>query len=323
MINIMEKIDLLDKKIMYELDLDARISASQLGRKLRKSKETINFRINRLINSGYLKGFYTIFNTSALGWFYVKFYFKFKNITSSKEKQLYDHLSKQNHIAYLGSVEGKYDCIILIMVRSYADLLGFQDAFMKKYGEFIQEKDTVTFLTTHRLNERFLFEGKEKKDWCYPMGLGNYILDKLDKDILNLISTNARMSLIDIAKKVNTDPKVVNYHLRKLEKDKIILAYVSSPNFDNLGKSFFQINISLKDPTQRLAITDFFDNTNKCLYAIELIGKYDLLVELHLDNMAELKIVLDLFREKFVNIYNDYDVLTISKEYVVVWSPFS
>ncbi|MBU0907166.1 MAG: Lrp/AsnC family transcriptional regulator [Nanoarchaeota archaeon] len=318
----MEDLDLLDKKIMYELDIDARMPASQLAKKLRKSKETINFRINRLIKSDYLKGFYTVFNTSALGWFYVKFYFKFRSITPLKEKELFEYISKQNHIAYLGSVEGKYDCILLVMVKNYADLSEFQDRFMKKYGSFIREKDIVTFLTTHRLNERFLFEGNEKKDWSYPIKLENYTLDKLDKKILKEISTNARTPIVEIASRLETDPKVINYRLKKLEKDRIILAYVTAPNFDKLGKSFFQVNISLEDPTQRPTVIEFFNNTNKCLYAIEIMGKYDLLVELHLDGTAELKSLLDSFREKFVNVYSDYDVLTVSKEHVVVWSPF-
>ncbi|MCK4590016.1 MAG: Lrp/AsnC family transcriptional regulator [Nanoarchaeota archaeon] len=315
--------DLLDKKIMYQLDLNARITASQLAKKLKKSKETINFRINRLIQNKYLKGFYTVFNTSKVGWHYIKFYIKFKNITPEKEKELFDYVSKQLHIAYLASVEGPYDCMILVMVKSTLDMIKFQDNFMKLYGEYIQEKDLVTFLSTHRLNERFLYEGKEKKDWYYPFELGNYKLDKTNKKILDIISTNARMSLIDIAKKINVDHKVVKYRLKKLEKDKIIFAYVTSPNFEKLGLSFFQINISLKDPTVRKQVIQFFNNTNKCLFAMELLGKYDILVEMHVEDHKELKKIIDRFRKQFVNKYNNYDTSTITKEYVMIWSPFA
>ena len=319
----MEKLDLLDKKIMYELDLNARITASQLAKKLKKSKETINFRINRLIKNNYIKGFYTVFNTSKVGWYYIKFYIKFKNITPEKEKELFDYVSKQPHIAYLASVEGPYDCMILVMVKSALDMVKFQDNFMKLYGEYIQKKDLVTFLSTHRLNQRFLYEGKEKKDWHYPFELGDYKLDKTNKKILDIISTNARLPLIDMAKKIGVDHKVVKYRLKKLEKDKIIFAYVTSPNFDRLGLSFFQINISLRDPTIRKQVIQFFNNTNKCLFAMELLGKYDILTEIHVKDNKELKKIIDDFRIKFVNKYNDYDVSAITKEYVMVWSPFA
>ena len=45
----MKDLDLLDKKILYKLDLNARISVTKLAKELKKGKETINFRLNRLI----------------------------------------------------------------------------------------------------------------------------------------------------------------------------------------------------------------------------------------------------------------------------------
>ncbi|MEK6942514.1 MAG: Lrp/AsnC family transcriptional regulator [Nanoarchaeota archaeon] len=319
----MENLDLLDKKIMCSLDLNARISASQLAKKLNKSKETVNFRINRLIKNKVIKDFYTVFNTSKLGWYYVKFYIKFKNITPQKEQELFEYVSRQEHIAYLASIEGNYDCFILVMGKSSVDIINFQDNFMELYGEYIQEKDLVTFLTTHRINQRFLYEGKENKDWVYPIKLGNYELDGIEKQILAALSKNSRMPLIEIADKLKIDHKVVKYRLKKLEKDNIILAYVTSPNFDKLGLTFFQINISLKDSSAKKEIIRFFNSTNKCLFAIELLGKYDVLAEIHVSGSEELKKITDEFRIRFINQYNDYDVSTITKEYVMVWSPFS
>ncbi len=318
----MDKLDLLDRKIMYELDLNARIPASKLAKKLRKSKETVNFRINRLLKEGYLRGFYTVFNTSKIGKYYTKYYLKFQNLTPEKEREIFDYLNTQDHVAYLANTEGYYNCMLLIMVSSSAEMCGFYDAFMKKYGEFVQQKDLVTFLSTHRLNNRFIYEGSERKDWSYPMELGKYELDEIDKKILKVITNQARMSLIEISKEIGVDAKVVKYHLQKLEKDKIILAYVTSIGFDKLNLNFFQINISLKDPTLRKKVLHFFESTGKGLFAIELLGKYDILVELHLENHEGLKKIMDSFREHFVGIYTDYDISTINKEYLMVWGPF-
>lgn len=317
-----EGLDLLDKRISYELDLNSRISARQLAKKLRKSKETINFRINRLLKNKYIKGFYSIFNTSKLGYYYVKFYIKFKNIPPQKEKELYEYVSKKEKIAYLASVEGKYDCFILLMVKNFNEVSFFQDDFMKFYGEFIQDKDIIIFLNTHRFNSRFLHEGNEKKDWNYDFKLENYELDDIDKAILKIISTNSRISLIEIAERLKIDQKVVKYRIKKLEKESIIFSYVTSPNFDKLGLSFFQVNISLKNSNSRKKIIKFFEETNKCLFAMELIGKYDLLVELHLKDNDKLKNIINDFREKFIQDYSDYDISTINREHVMVWSPF-
>jgi Lrp/AsnC family leucine-responsive transcriptional regulator len=145
----------------------------------------------------------------------------------------------------------------------------------------------------------------------------------MDRRILELLSTDARISLSEIAKKTSSDPNVVKYRMRRLEKDGIILAYVTSPNFAKLGLQFIQINISLRDPTVKDAIIGYFNSTDKCLFAIELLGKYDLLAEIHVKNNDELREIIDGFRKKFVRQYNDYDVHTINREYTMVWGPFS
>ena len=319
---IMAGLDGFDRRLLYELDLDARAPVSRLARRLRKSKETVNFRLNRLLKEHYVKGFYTVFNTSKLGWYYYKFYLKFKNITPRKESELFEYVRAKPRIAYLGSLEGYYDCIILLAVRNARDIVDFFYPFMKKFGEYIQTKDTTIFLSTHRLNQRFLHAGSEKRDWHYPVRLENYEVDESDRKILQAITNNARLAIVEIAQKTGLDPKVVRYRMKKLEKDGIILAYVTAPNFEKLGLEFFQVNISMKNPEKTREVLAYFDSTNACLFALEMVGRYDLAVELHLENGEQLKKIIDGFREKFVESYNDYDVSTINKEYLMVQGPF-
>ena len=56
----------------------------------------------------------------------------------------------------------------------------------------------------------------------------------------------------------------------------------------------------------------------KSFFAIELLGKYDLTIEVHVKNNKELRQIIGGSRTKFVDTYNDYDVSVINKEYVVV-----
>ncbi|MFA6214755.1 MAG: Lrp/AsnC family transcriptional regulator [Candidatus Micrarchaeia archaeon] len=319
----MAGLDLLDRRIMHELDLDARISASRLARKVRKSKETVNFRLRRLLREGYLKGFYTVFNTSLLGWFYVKHYIKFKDTTPKKEAEIFDYLRMQPNVSYLASVEGRYDCLLLVIVPQMARADSFLSAFMEKYGGFVQAKDMTVLLSTHRLNAKFLFAGKESRDWHYEYELGGYSPDAMERRLLAELSSNARIPLLELAKKCGISPTAAAYRLRKLEQGKVILAYVSEPNFSKLGLRFAQVNITLRDPAIRKRMIAYFDATNRCLFAIEMMGKYDILAEVHVQSGHELQGIIDGFREKFVGKYVDYDICTITREYLVVWGPFA
>ena len=318
----MLELDTLDKKLMWALDLDARAPATQLARQLKQSKETINFRIKRLLERGALKGFYTAFNTSKLGWFYYKLYLKFRNTTPQKEQEIITYITRQEHVAYLASMEGRYDCVLLVMARSAAGLRDFLHPFMKKYGDFVQGHDLVTLLSVHRLNNKFLYDGGKNADWNYEAELGDYRLDDIDSRIVRAIASHARKPITDIAKEAGVEPAVARYRLRRLERDHIILAYVSAPGFDCLGLRFVQLNISLKDPTASRSIISYFEMTNRCLFAIELIGQYDLTIEVHVRDDPELRVILDGFRERFAQALNDCDVSTITREHVVVWGPF-
>ena len=316
-------LDLLDRKIMHELDLDARASASQIARRLRKSKETVNFRINRLVSEGYIKAFYSIFNTSLLGWTYYKLYVKFKDMTPAQEGEFFEYVSAQPHVAYLARLEGYYDCVFLVMAKSISQMSRFMAPFMKKYGDYISQKDLVTFITAHRFNQKFLFAGNRREDWTYSPELGSYPLDSVDKKLLSALSNDARASLLELSKKIGVDSGTVQYRMQKLKRDNVILAFVSAPDFDKLGLQFIQINISMKDPTAIKQAISYFDSTNRCLYAGELLGKFDIMIEIHVESGAQLREILDKFREKFVGKYSDYDVSTVTHEYVVIWSPIS
>ena len=71
----MVELDLLDKKILFELDLDSRLPVTQLAKKVRASKETVNFRLKKLVDNGYIKNFITTIYTSHLNQFYYKLFY--------------------------------------------------------------------------------------------------------------------------------------------------------------------------------------------------------------------------------------------------------
>ena len=140
---------------------------------------------------------------------------------------------------------------------------------------------------------------------------------------MQILSTEARMSLIDLGKRIKVDPKVIKYRIKKLEKEGILIAYTSAPNFDKLKLQFIQLNFSLKNLKTIPSIIEFFDRTNKCLFALELLGKYDLTIEIHVENDRILRQILENFKKQFVDQYNDYDVFNIYKEHVVTWLPYT
>jgi len=314
--------DLLDKKIMYELDKDARISATEIGKLYRVSKETVNYRIKKLQEEGYLKGFYAVFDITKLRHFYYKGFIKYHNTTPTIEKELLDFIANYPKCAWLGGCEGRYDLIFLMMVRDAGDFKQFQIELMSRFGDYILEKEICRIIGAYRLNEKFLYPGETFIVKFDQTKITDTKIDDIDMEIMKILGTEARISLVELGKKINQDPKVIKYRMKRLEDEKVTGMYTSAPNFDKLGLEFLQLNFCVKDLNEIQNMINYFDATNKCLYAVELIGKYDLTIEIHVENDKVLRKIIDGFKEKFVNKYYSYDVFPVYKEYVVNWLPF-
>jgi Lrp/AsnC family leucine-responsive transcriptional regulator len=56
----MIKLDLKDRKILYELDLDARQPLTRIGKKVGLSKDVVSYRMKKLQDEGIIKNYYTV-----------------------------------------------------------------------------------------------------------------------------------------------------------------------------------------------------------------------------------------------------------------------
>ena len=62
-----ELIDERDRKILKELEEDARQTDSAIAKKIHLSKQVTNYRIQKMIESGVISNFYTVVNVGNLG----------------------------------------------------------------------------------------------------------------------------------------------------------------------------------------------------------------------------------------------------------------
>jgi len=81
----MMNIDLKDRKILYELDLNCRQSNAQIGKKVGLKRDMVAYRIKRLEQSGIIKNFWTAINTFKLGYLVFRIYINFQYVNSNIE----------------------------------------------------------------------------------------------------------------------------------------------------------------------------------------------------------------------------------------------
>ena len=81
-------LDLKDRKILYELDVNARQSASGIGKKVGLIKQVVTYRINKLLDIGIIQKFYTILDTSKLGLTTYKIFLRLQKTNVTKQNDI-------------------------------------------------------------------------------------------------------------------------------------------------------------------------------------------------------------------------------------------
>ncbi|MCR4335813.1 MAG: Lrp/AsnC family transcriptional regulator, partial [archaeon] len=73
-------LDLLDRKILYELDIDSRQPLAELAKKVGKSRNVVEYRINKLQKDGVIKNFVTLLDAGRLGLTIWNVYLELQNL---------------------------------------------------------------------------------------------------------------------------------------------------------------------------------------------------------------------------------------------------
>ena len=114
----MEKLDVKDRKILYELDINSRQSFTQLSKKVGLHKDVVAYRVKKLEEKGIIKNFSTEINIYKLGYSGVKFYLTYQNIRPEIKQEIIDYLIKNPYTQSIHSVEGQYDLCVISTVKN-------------------------------------------------------------------------------------------------------------------------------------------------------------------------------------------------------------
>ena len=162
------------------------------------------------------------------------------------------------------------------------------------------------------------FTGKIEEPTMFAGEIIENKLDKIDYAILEQVVKNGRVSLVDLARKVNSTEIICKGRIRKLQEKGIIIQFRIGVNLNKLGLELYKAIIRLerytKEDEKRLLA--YMSKLPNIQYFIRNLSQIE--PELVVNNFQEYyKIIEDLKRE-FPDVIKTVDsVLMISDE----WTP--
>ncbi len=319
------KIDLKDKKILYELDRDSRQSNKQIAKKVGLSEQVVGNRIRRLQELKIIEYFYVKTNPSTLGYMHIKIYLRLHNITQEKEEELLKDLNDQKNIYWLSSLRGKYDLVASIYVKNIADFSKRYEEIFGKWGDYILERNVIVLEKGFTYSKAHLILLQKSEATVYSVGgEKSALLDKIDIDLLKILNNEGRKSLIDIAKQLRVSSDTVRYRINNLKKNGVITGFGVKIDHRKLEHKYHLILLKLQNmDLQKYKKLEQLAQVNKnIIIFIKTIGDHDVELEVETNNNQDLDQLMKSLRDHFVSEIKNYEILEVTREHRMTYYPF-
>lgn len=320
----MVDIDLKDRKILYELDLNCRQSNAQIGKKVGLKRDIVAYRIKKLEESGVIKNFWTAINTFKLGYMVFRIYINFQYINSNIKNEIIDHFTNYRKIWTVLSVRADVDFDVIVWVDDVFEFYKFWDKTLDKFEDYFAKYFFSIYVESFDYKKSYLFNGRNDNNrelYRTTCSGPSVNIDKTDYKILNEIAINARLSLVDLADKFNCSSQTINYRLRSLIKNGVIQGYRVNIDLSKLGLRQYKLDIFLKDHKYRMKIWNYLKYKPYMVVLDVAVGWCDLEFELILKNVDMVTSVMDEINTKFPNVIKKQTFWITEKVHKIRWLP--
>ncbi|MFX0139413.1 MAG: winged helix-turn-helix transcriptional regulator [Candidatus Hodarchaeota archaeon] len=322
----MEKIDIKDRKILYQLDLNCRQSNTQIGKKVGLKKDVVAYRIKRMQDEGIIKTFWTAINTFKLGYNVYRIYVNFDYVVRSEVKdEIIQHFNDYRNSWAVLSVQGPIDFDAVIWVKDVFEFYKFWDKTLEKYEDYFAKYAVSFYIKTVDYTKSYLItdENVETDRIMYTINSGGtpIEIDEIDYKLLNELAINARVPLIELAKKLKCSSQTVNYRINNLVKKGIIKAFRVYVDYSKIGLQNITVDIYLKKYKQKNTIIKHIQKNPNFFCLNIAVGWADLTLEFAIENMHKLMEIMEDLDSKFPGSIKKHDLWLSKKVHKERWLP--
>lgn len=309
----------IDKKLIYELSVNSRLSYKELAKKIGSKKDTVAYHVNQLIDNKIITKFVPVFSLSKLNILSYKIYFKLQGLNSTKENELYNYLVKNEKINWVAKVLGQWDLFIAVYCKTPIEFSKIKEELLSKFNDIITHYQIVqmadqalAFGRDYLINKpvvyrkEFTFSGKEDK----------IKLDGIDLKIVLAIRNDGRFRYLDVAKKIKVNEKTIRERIKKMETNGFLQGYTAFIDPSKINYFLYKLCIYLNNHNiekfeELIDYTKLYPNT---IHLIKSLGPWELEIELESNDVLKVYEYVNLLKNKFSKTIKQIDLSIITNE---------
>lgn len=318
-------LDLLDRRILFELDCYSRRSLSELARKVRLGRDLVTYRLERLQAEGILRRATALINPYKLGLTVYKTYLKLE-AQKDRWNEFVNRLDQHPKTSWLAECYGKWDMIWCVYAHTPKEIYDLQDQMFSDYRDIIPSYNVTTLVNHWWFPKKYLLGksvdevqgwGFQPPEFTFGATPAQHVPDELEVGLIRLLCDNARFSTKELAERLNTTPAIVKYRMQKLERLGIIAGYRVDIDRSRLGMTLFKVQVHPRDydVEKEAAFHSFVRNHPQIAEYHQQIGdcKLEFLVEAA--DYGQFSTVIDEVREQFSSYIRNMEYMMVKEDY--------
>jgi len=316
-----------EQKILKELDINAKQTASKIGNNLKMSKQVVNYQIENMIKKGFIKGFITYIDTQKLGYTFYNILIKMKYTTKEDKKRIVNKLIAIPNVVWISSFNGEWQMIISVLARDAGEFSMYLDEVLNALKGKLLDYNFFIVISASQLGYKKIYNSA-KGTYNYHAKVGQKDLANLsdnDLKVLKILANNAKISTVDLARKSKLSIEKIRYSIKKLEKEKVVQGYKPLLDISKLGYlwnvMFFRLKTSSEE--QKEEMTDYLKKLHEVFYVVRGVGNCNLMVEFQTKTADEFEKVKDNISTRFSNLIADEKTVQLIEEHKCTYFPGS
>lgn len=310
------KLDKIDKRILFELDKNSRISETALAKLISRSKESVRYRIKKLEKRNIILGYGIWFDLEKIGYNSAKIYLNLAN-NPERKKEFLNDVKKDRRLFWLGVADGYWNIGLTYFVKSNLEFFELKNELFSKYKDLILESNTAIIVNINITQKIFLHD--EEPQWITMFGEGKtYELDEVEKKILKKLYENSRRNIVDIAREINSTTDIVRNRIKKLKDNKIIGRFLANINYNKLKYEFFKTFLYFNNFTKEdeIRLFEHCRKHPKIIHLVKQISPWNIELEILCESYHEYNEIINEITEKFSKSIKKVDTAIMNKDYV-------
>jgi DNA-binding Lrp family transcriptional regulator len=317
-------LDILDRKILAQLDLDSRRSAKEIATAVGSNKDTVNYRMKRLVDSGIISRWLARVETSKFGFSNVKVYIRFEDTDEKKEGEFFSYLDSLPEVGWVAQASGRWDALFCVWSSSTFSFYRTMAKIMNRFGRNISEREVVHNIDWHYYNRKWLLpESGEVRGVRYGGEPSRERLDEADMLILRELVGDSRARFTDISEKTGLPPQNVLARVKAMRSKGVIAQYGIDLDYGKLGIVFTKAFIRLHDADEKsLASLYGFCGREPRVFALTTtVGPWDLELELEVERVEDMMEIMNRIKRAFPDMIRGYDSIVITRQLKMNYMP--